>query len=194
MCVSRVSQEPNTNIEWNARSLHHPQYWSTEPVQWLPEHLLKEAGSRSLSSSSKTNTLLSLQSPKMSCHGVQTFLVFSLFLCTMPVHLVRSTSLTLPVQGVCASTVWIWTTLWVSVTGLWCGHDVNLKGQLKISRAWQVLGGLPAIMLLANNFLHLNRNSVHRRWAPPPLSPLFACFSVAHQDSLSLMFICCPFS
>lgn len=164
------------------------QSWCTKPARLLLEHLLKEAGSRSLSSSSKTNTLLSLRSPKMSCHRVQAPL------CTVSVHLVRSTSFTLPTQGVRANMVWTSTTLWVSVTGPWFGHDVNLKGQLKISVAWQVSGGPCAIMPLANNPLHLNRHSVHRRWAPPPHSPLSACFSVPHQGSLSLTFICCPFN
>lgn len=168
--------------------LPHPQSWCTKPIWLLPEHLLREAGSTSVFSSSKTNTLLSLQSPKMSCHGVQTLL------CTMSVHLVRSTSLTLPTQRVRANMVWTSTILWVSVIGLRFGHDLNLKGQLKISVAWQVSGGLCAMVFLANNFLHLNRNSVHRRWAPPPLSPLSTCFSVAHQGSLSLVFICCPFN
>lgn len=168
--------------------LPRPQSWCTKPVWLLLEHLFKEAGSRSLSSSSKTNALHSLQSPKMSCHGVQAPI------CTMSVHLVRSTSFTLPTQGVRAYTVWTSTTLWVSVTRLWFGHDVNLKDQLKISVAWQVSGGLCAIVLHANNFLRLNWNSVHRRWAPTPLSPLSACFSVSHRGSLSLTFICCPFN
>lgn len=151
-------------------------------------HLLKEAGSTSVSTSSKTNTLLSLQRPKMSCHGVQAPL------CTLSVHLVRSTRSSLPTRCVRANTVWTSTTLWVSVIGPWFGRDVNLKGRLKISVAWQVSGGLCATVLLANNLLHLNRNSVHRRWAPPPLSPLSACFSVPHQGSLSVAFICCPFN
>lgn len=167
--------------------LPHPQSWCTK--HWfLLKHLFKEAGSRSVSSSSKANTLLSLQSPKMSCHRVQAPL------CTMSVHLVCSTSFTLPTQAVCAHTVRTSTTLWVSVTGLWCSHDVNLKGQQKIKVAWQVSGKLCATGLLANNFLHLNWNTVHRRWAPTPLSPLSASFSVPCQGSLSLTFICCPFN
>lgn len=55
-------------------------------------------------------------------------------------------------------------------------YDLHLKGQLKVSVAWQVSGGQCAIVLLANNFLHLNQNSVPRRWAPTPLSPLLFVF------------------
>lgn len=40
------------------------------------------------------------------------------------------------------------------------------------------LGGLGAMVVLANYFLHLNHNSVHRRWALTPHSPLsFFCAS-----------------
>lgn len=168
--------------------LPHPQSWCSKPVRLLLERLLKGAGSSSVSSPSKTNTLLALRSPKMSCRGVQGPL------CTLSVHLVSSTRFTLPKQGVRANAAWTSAALWVSVTGLWFGHDANLKGQLKIRAAWQVSGELCAIILLANNFLHLNRHSVHRRWAPTPHSPLSASFSVPHQGSLSLTFICCPFN
>lgn len=33
-------------------------------------------------------------------------------------------------------------------SGLWLGHDVNSKGQLKISVEWQISGGLYAIFSL----------------------------------------------
>ena len=112
ICVKRVSETRKLN-EMHGCSPTSPS-WCTDPIWLLPEHLLKEeAGSRSVSSSSKTNTLLLIPSPKMSCHGVQACL------CIMPVHLVRSTVLTLPAQGVRANMDWTSTALWVSVTGLW---------------------------------------------------------------------------
>lgn len=61
----------------------------------------------------------------------------------------------------------------MSVNGLWFGHDVNLKCKLKISIARQVSRGLSAMVILAKSFLHLNQNTVHRRWAPSFLSTGF---------------------
>lgn len=92
--------------------------------------------------------------------------------------LVHSTSFTLPTQGVHVITVWS-SALWGPETGLWFGHDVNLKGQLILVVALVAsFRGLCAIVLLANNFLHLSLNSVHWSWETRPHSPLlFFCAS-----------------
>lgn len=175
----RLSQKPNTKS--NARMLCHRKSWctSTKPI-WL---LLKYKVSSMLfvSCSSKANTLLTLHSP--------TWATMSSLSAQCPQH-----QLTLARVGCsCKHSLDLHCT-GVSATGLCCGHDVNLKRKLKIRVARQVSGGRWAMLLLANKFLSLNQYSVHRRWAPPSLAPLSACFPVSHQGSLSQAFICCPFN
>lgn len=84
-------------------------------------------------------------------------------------HLVHSTSSRIPRQDISASTNQF------ALECQWLDHNSALMvtGWLKLRSE-----GLCVMMLLGSHFLHLNHNSVHRRWAPIPRSPLlFFCAS-----------------